>query len=143
MDTTLSDFQGDVSRRDFITLATTVFATIGAAGAMWPMLDQMNPDASSLSLASVEVDLSPIQVGQAVTVLWRGKPIFIRHRTAEEINKVQDVRLSELKDPYAQVSGAPSDLPATDANRTIFICRWPSGGSPNGVKSRPPTPSTS
>lgn len=118
MDTTSNDLRGDVSRRDFITIATTAFAAIGAAGAMWPMIDQMNPDASALSLASVEVDLSPIQVGQAITAVWRGKPIFIRHRTADEIKKAQDAPLSDLKDPYAQVSGAPSDLPATDANRT-------------------------
>jgi ubiquinol-cytochrome c reductase iron-sulfur subunit len=118
MDTTVNDLQGDVSRRDFITIATTAFAAIGAAGAMWPLIDQMNPDASALSVASVEIDLSPVQVGQAITVLWRGKPIFIRHRTAEEIKKAQDVPLADLKDPYAQVSGAPSDLPAVDANRT-------------------------
>ncbi len=118
MDTTVNDLQGDVSRRDFITLATTAFAAVGAAGALWPLIDQMNPDASALSVASVEIDLSPVQVGQAITVLWRGKPIFIRHRTAEEIKKAQDVALSDLKDPYAQVSGAPSDLSAIDANRT-------------------------
>ena len=113
MDTTLNDLEGDVSRRDFIYLATTAFAAIGAAGALWPAIDQMNADASALSLGSTEVDLSPVGVGQAITVLWRGKPIFIRHRTAEEIKKAQDVPLSDLKDPYAQVSGAPSDLQAT------------------------------
>ncbi len=118
MDTTVNDLQGDVSRRDFITLATTAFAAVGAAGAMWPLIDQMNPDASALSVALVEIDLSPVQIGQAITVLWRGKPIFIRHRTAEEIKKAQDVPLSDLKDPYAQVSGGPSDLSAIDANRT-------------------------
>ena len=118
MDTTLNDLQGDVSRRDFIYLATTAFAAIGAAGALWPAIDQMNADASALSLGSTEVDLSPVAVGQAITVLWRGKPIFIRHRTAEEIRKAQEAPVSELKDPYAQVNGAPSDLSATDANRT-------------------------
>jgi len=118
MDTTLDNLQGDVSRRDFIYLATTAFAAIGAAGALWPAIDQMNADASALSLGSTEVDLSPVGVGQEITVLWRGKPIFIRHRTAEEIKKAQEVPLSDLKDPYAQVSGTPSDLPAIDANRT-------------------------
>ncbi len=78
----------------------------------------MNPDASALSLASTEVDLSPVGVGQAITVLWRGKPIFIRNRTPEEIKKAQDVQVADLKDPYAEVMGAPSGLPATDANRT-------------------------
>jgi ubiquinol-cytochrome c reductase iron-sulfur subunit len=118
MDTTANGFQGDVSRRDFITLTSAAFAAVGAAGALWPLIDQMNPDASALSLAAIEVDLSPIQVGQAITVLWRGKPVFIRHRTADEIKQAQETPLSALKDPYAEVNGAPSDLPATDANRT-------------------------
>ncbi len=118
MATTYDSDQGDVSRRDFIYIATTAFAAIGAAAALWPAIDQMNPDASALSLSSTEVDLSPVGVGQAITVLWRGKPIFIRHRTPEEIKMAQDVQVADLKDPYAEVLGAPSSLPATDANRT-------------------------
>jgi ubiquinol-cytochrome c reductase iron-sulfur subunit len=88
-----------VNRRDFIHIAATAFAAVGAAAALWPVISQMNPDASALSLASVELDLSPIQEGQAVTVMWRGKPIFVRHRTADEIKKAVDTPLSELKDP--------------------------------------------
>jgi len=118
MATTYDGDQGDVSRRDFIYLATTAFAAVGAAAALWPLIDQMNPDASALSLASIDVDLTPIPVGGAVTVLWRGKPVFIRHRTEEEIKKAQATQVADLKDPYAEVLGAPSDLPATDANRT-------------------------
>jgi ubiquinol-cytochrome c reductase iron-sulfur subunit len=118
MATTYDGDQGDVSRRDFIYLATTAFAAVGAAAALWPLIDQMNPDASALSLASIDVDLTPVPEGGAITVLWRGKPVFIRHRTAEEIKKAQAVQVSDLKDPYAEVLGAPSDLPATDANRT-------------------------
>ncbi|ADP70557.1 ubiquinol-cytochrome c reductase, iron-sulfur subunit [Rhodomicrobium vannielii ATCC 17100] len=118
MATTYDGDQGDVSRRDFIYLATTAFAAVGAAAALWPLIDQMNPDASALSLASIDVDLTPVPEGAAITVLWRGKPVFIRHRTAEEIKKAQAVQLADLKDPYAEVLGAPSDLPATDANRT-------------------------
>jgi ubiquinol-cytochrome c reductase iron-sulfur subunit len=117
MDTTLND-QGDVSRRDFITLTTAAFAAIGAAGALWPMVDQMNPDASAMSLASLDVDLAPIQLGQAITVLWQGKPIFIRHRTPAEIESAKAAPVSELRDPVARVQGAGDDLPATDANRT-------------------------
>ena len=118
MATTYDSDQGDVSRRDFIYIATTAFAAIGAAAALWPAVDQMNPDASALSLSSTEVDLAPVGVGQAITVLWRGKPVFIRHRTPEEIKMAQDVQVGDLKDPYAEVMGAPSDLPASDANRT-------------------------
>ncbi len=118
MATTIDDPHGDMSRRDFIYIATTAFAAIGAAAALWPAIDQMNPDASTLSLASIDVDLAPIQTGQAITMLWRGKPIFIRNRTADEIEKAKATPVSELKDPDAQVMGAPADLPATDANRT-------------------------
>ena len=103
MATTYDSDQGDVSRRDFIYIATTAFAAIGAAAALWPAIDQMNPDASALSLSSTEVDLTPVGVGQAITVLWRGKPIFIRHRTAEEIKMAQDVQVADLKDPNAEV----------------------------------------
>jgi ubiquinol-cytochrome c reductase iron-sulfur subunit len=88
-----------VNRRDFIHIAATAFTAIGAAAALWPVINQMNPDASALSLAAVELDLAPIQEGQAVTMMWRGKPIFIRHRTADEIKKAQDTPLSDLKDP--------------------------------------------
>jgi ubiquinol-cytochrome c reductase iron-sulfur subunit len=118
MATTIDDPHGGVNRRDFIYIAATAFGAIGAAAAIWPMVDQMNPDASALSLASIDVDLAPIQTGQAITVLWRGKPIFIRNRTADEIQKARAAAVSDLKDPNAQVMGAPPALPATDENRT-------------------------
>ncbi len=106
-----------VNRRDFIHIAATAFAAVGAAAALWPVISQMNPDQSALSLASTELDLSPIQEGQAVTVMWRGKPIFVRHRTPEEIKSAQDVQMEDLKDPLARVLEAP-DVPATDQART-------------------------
>jgi ubiquinol-cytochrome c reductase iron-sulfur subunit len=118
MATTFDDRHGDLTRRDFIYIATTAFAAIGAAAALWPAIDQMNPDASALSLASIDVDLAPIQVGQAITVLWRGKPIFIKNRTPEEIQKAKDTPLSALKDPEANIMGATTEIPATDENRT-------------------------
>jgi ubiquinol-cytochrome c reductase iron-sulfur subunit len=108
----------DVTRRDFIYIATTAFVTIGAAAALWPAIDQMNPDASALSLASVDVDLAPVQTGQAITVMWRGKPIFIKNRTPEEIQKAKNTPLSDLKDPDANIMNAAAELPATDQNRT-------------------------
>ena len=75
------------TRRDVILIAASGFAAIGAAAALWPLLDQMNPDELALSLSSTEVDISHVETGQAITVMWRGKPIFIRHRTEEEITK--------------------------------------------------------
>lgn len=103
-----------VNRRDFIHVAATAFAGVGAAAMIWPLIDQMNPDATALSLASIEVDLAPIEQGQAITVMWRGKPVFIRNRTPEEVEAARSVDLSELKDPVARVQGASQELPATD-----------------------------
>ncbi len=107
----------DKSRRDVMLIAAGGFTAIGTAAALWPLLDQMNPDASTLSLASVEVDLAPIEVGQAITVMWRGKPIFIRHRTPEEIEKAKDTPLDDLIDPLARNVNLPDNAPATDENR--------------------------
>src|SRR4051794_19827224 len=66
-------------------LATASLAAIGTASFIWPFIDSMNPSADVLALASIDVNLSPVAVGQAITVSWRGKPVFIRHRTPEEI----------------------------------------------------------
>ena len=74
-------------RRDFIVLAANAFVAVGGAVTLWPFIQQMNPDAGALALASIEVDIAPIKEGQAITVLWRGKPVFIRHRTKAEIER--------------------------------------------------------
>jgi ubiquinol-cytochrome c reductase iron-sulfur subunit len=105
------------TRRDVILTAASGFAVVGAAVALWPLLDQMNPDSSTLSLATTEVDISHIEAGQALTVMWRGKPIFIRHRTDEEIAKANDTPLDDLIDPLARNANLPNDAPASDDNR--------------------------
>ncbi len=105
------------TRRDFMTIAAGSFAAVGGAAAMWPMIDQMNPDASALSLSTIEVDLAPIEVGQSITVSWRGKPVFIRHRTAKEIEEAKAVTMDELPDPEARNENLKDDAPATDVNR--------------------------
>ena len=86
-------------RRDFLVLATGAVAVFGLGAAAWPFIDQMNPSADVLALGSVKVDLSKIETGQAITVKWRGKPLFIRRRTEEEIKIAEAAKLSELKDP--------------------------------------------
>jgi ubiquinol-cytochrome c reductase iron-sulfur subunit len=106
------------NRRDFIVVLAQAFAGVGAAVALWPFISQMNPDASTQALASIEVDLSPVKEGQAITVSWRGKPIFIRNRTAEEVKAAQVVKLSDLKDPIARNEGLFDRAKATDENRT-------------------------
>ena len=86
-------------RRDFLFTASYALGAVGVGAAMWPLIDQMNPDASVKALATTEVDISTIGLGKTITVLWRGKPVFIRRRTQEEISKAQNVNLSELIDP--------------------------------------------
>ena len=88
-----------VTRRNFLYVTTGAFTAAGAASIAWPFIDQMNPDASVKALASTEIDLRPIVPGQSITVLWRGKPVFIRRRTEEEIAKAKDVKLEDLPHP--------------------------------------------
>lgn len=90
---------GDAPRRDFLILLTSSMAAVAVGAITWPLIDSMNPDAGVLALASTEADLEPIPEGQGVTVLWRGKPVFLRHRTAEEIKEAEDTPLGALPDP--------------------------------------------
>ena len=87
------------NRRDFLFTATYAVGAVGVGAAIWPMIDQMNPDASVKALASTEVDVSSLIPGNTLTVLWRGKPVFIRRRTVEEIAEAKSVKMEELKDP--------------------------------------------
>ena len=87
------------NRRDFIFSASYALGAVGVGAAVWPLIDQMNPDASVKALASTEVDVSGVEKGQSITVLWRGKPVFIRRRTEEEIAKAKDVKLEDLPHP--------------------------------------------
>lgn len=97
----------EVTRRDFIVVTANAMAGVGAAIAAWPLIDSMNPSADVLALASTEVDVSSMTPGQSIKVMWRGKPVFIRNRTAEEIAMAKAVPMSELIDPQ------------TDAERTL------------------------
>ena len=94
------------TRRDFLYLAAGAMGAVGAAAAVWPLIDTMNPSAEVLALASTEVDLSPIEVGQRITVTWRGNPVFIDHRTQEQIQEAEAVPLDELRDPETDAARA-------------------------------------
>lgn len=87
------------TRRDFLYLVTGATVAVGTLAVVWPLVDAMNPSADVLALATTEVDLSGIEPGMAITVTWQGKPVFIRHRTPEEIELARSVDLSELPDP--------------------------------------------
>jgi ubiquinol-cytochrome c reductase iron-sulfur subunit len=89
----------EVKRRDFLYLATGAMGAVGAALAAWPFIESMNPASDVLALSSIEVDIAPIQLGQRITVKWRSQPVFIAHRTPEEISEADKVDVSELRDP--------------------------------------------
>lgn len=86
-------------RRDFLLLSAQAMGAVGAAALIWPFVDSMNPSADVLALASTEVDLGAIAEGQEIKVVWRGKPVFIRHRTAKNIEEANAVNIAELRDP--------------------------------------------
>ncbi len=112
-----SDTPAEPTRRDFLLHAAGAFGVVGVAAAAWPFIDQMNPDASTRALASVEVDISGVKPGQAVTIMWRGKPVVIRNRTDKEIEEGKAVKLEDLKDPLARNANGDANADATDANR--------------------------
>lgn len=87
------------TRRDFLMLASAAMGGVGAASFLWPFVDSLNPAADTLAGATVDVDLTPVAVGQAITIMWRGKPLFIRRRTPAEIQQVRAVPLDKLIDP--------------------------------------------
>jgi ubiquinol-cytochrome c reductase iron-sulfur subunit len=100
--TTAAVSSGEATRRDFLYVATGSLAAVGAAAAAWPLVAQMNPDASTIAAgAPIEVDLAPIAEGQAIKVFWRGKPIYVTHRTKKEIEDARAVSIATLPDPEA------------------------------------------
>jgi ubiquinol-cytochrome c reductase iron-sulfur subunit len=94
----------EATRRDFIHIAATAAAVGGAAAVAWPLIDQMNPSADTLALASIEQDISKIALGQVLNVKWRGKPVFIFHRTPQQIAEAVKGDNSGLRDPATDAS---------------------------------------
>jgi ubiquinol-cytochrome c reductase iron-sulfur subunit len=100
--------EGD-TRRDFLSLVTASFAAVGVGAMAWPFISSMNPARDVLALSSTDVDLSPIAAGAALTVMWRGKPVFVRNRTPGEIQAAREVQVSELRDPATDQSRVQKD----------------------------------
>lgn len=108
----------DQSRRDFLYIATGMAGVVGVGGVAWPFIDQMRPDASTLALATVDVDVSSLEPGMSITAKWRGKPVFIRNRTEAEIEEARAVPLADLKDPLARNANIAPDASANDVDRS-------------------------
>lgn len=107
------------TRRDFLYYATAGAGAVAGGAAVWSLVNQMNPSADVKALASIFVDVSGVETGTQLTVKWRGKPVFIRRRTADEIDAARKVEMSELVDPLAENSNLPADSDASDKNRAL------------------------
>lgn len=107
------------SRRDFLYYATAGTGAVAVGAAAWPLVNQMNPSADVRALATIRVDISDVATGSQLTVKWRGKPIFIRHRTDEELAQASSEDVSELPDVDARNPNAPTGAIAVDQNRSI------------------------
>ncbi|MBM86181.1 MAG: ubiquinol-cytochrome c reductase iron-sulfur subunit [Rhodospirillaceae bacterium] len=95
----MAESHAGANRRDFIQVASTTMGVVGAACVAWPLIDQMNPAADTLALLTTEFDISGVEEGMSVTIVWRGKPVFVRHRTEKEVEEARSVDLDDLPDP--------------------------------------------
>jgi len=107
------------TRRDFLYFATASAGTVATGAAVWPLVNQMNPSADVQALASIRVDISEVEPGTQLTVKWRGKPVFIRRRTADEIEAARTVALDDLPDANARNANGEPAASADDANRAL------------------------
>ncbi|MCG6901860.1 MAG: ubiquinol-cytochrome c reductase iron-sulfur subunit [Rhodobacter sp.] len=114
------------TRRDFLYFATAGAGAVTAGAAVWPLINQMNPSADVAALSSIQVDVGGVAEGTQLTVKWLGKPVFIRRRTADEIEMAKAVNVDELPDPDARNANLPAGAPATDPNRGLL----PPGAEP-------------
>ena len=106
------------SRRDFLYIATGAVGAVTVGAAAWPLVNQMNPSASVLALATIDIDVADIAEGSQITVKWRGKPVFVRHRTPDEIEAARNTPLSDLPDQVARTGNNPG-ADASDENRAL------------------------
>ncbi len=116
---TQAEHSQEPTRRDFLYIATGAVGAVGVAVSLWPFIDQMNPDASVEALAQVEVDIGGVAAGQSITVMWRGVPVFIRHRTEAEVEAARETPLDDLPDRLARNANLPEDATADDENRGV------------------------
>ena len=109
----------DSERRDFLYYATAGAGAVAVGGAVWPLVNQMNPSADVRALSSIRVDVSGVEPGTQISVLFLGKPVFIRRRTEEEIEAARAVSLDELPDPAARNANLADGTSGDDGNRSV------------------------
>ena len=107
------------TRRDFLYYATAGAGVVATGAAVWPLVNQMNPSADVQAQSSIRVDISGVEEGTQLTVKFLGKPVFIRRRTAKEIQEARAVPLDQLPDQNAENMNLPNEATAIDQNRTM------------------------
>jgi ubiquinol-cytochrome c reductase iron-sulfur subunit len=105
----MSTQDNKANRREFLYLSTAAVAGMGVAMTTWNFVNYLNPSADVLAVSTTEVDLSPIQAGQSITVMWRGKPVFIRYRTPEEITQAEADDKAQLINPETDAQRVQKD----------------------------------
>ncbi|HWW46996.1 MAG TPA: ubiquinol-cytochrome c reductase iron-sulfur subunit [Xanthobacteraceae bacterium] len=100
---------GTGTRRDFLYVATAAAAAVGAVAVTYPLIDQMEPDASTLAAGGpVDFDLSKLQAGQQAVVRWRSRPVVIINRPPAALKTLQDPKLlAQLSDANSTVIQQP------------------------------------
>ncbi len=114
-----ADDNPEGTRRDFLYYATAGAGAVAVGAAVWPLVNQMNPSADVQALSSILVEIGGVEDGSQLTVKWRGKPVFIRKRTAKEIEEGRAVQMADLVDTNAENANLQADALATDENRTL------------------------
>lgn len=120
----MSAADAEVTRRDFLYISAGAVGAVAVGAGGWSLINQMNPDASTRALATIEVDISSIEAGSQLVVKWRGKPVFIRRRTPAQIAAAREVPLGALKDPEARNANLEEGAPATDQDRSFSDGEW-------------------
>jgi len=110
------DHEGN--RRDFLYYATAGAGAVTAGAAIWPLVNQMNPSADVQAMSSIRVDVADVEAGTQITVKFLGKPVFIRRRTAEDIEMARAVKLDDLVDTQDRNLNKPGK-DASDENRAM------------------------
>jgi ubiquinol-cytochrome c reductase iron-sulfur subunit len=107
------------TRRDFLYYATAGAGTVAVGAAVLPLVNQMNPSLDVQAASSIRVDVDSVEPGTQLTVKWRGKPVFIRRRTSDEIAAAEDVDLAEIPDNNARSANTLESADGADTNRYI------------------------
>jgi ubiquinol-cytochrome c reductase iron-sulfur subunit len=122
------------TRRDFLILTGGAFSAVGAAAIAWPLINSMGPAADTRAASTTDVDLGPVKPGQSITVRWQGKPVFIRHRTAEEIARAVKDDTASLPDRQADEARVQKPQWLIVVGKCTHLGCVPKGQTPGDVR---------